>query len=374
MLNLRKKLEKIKRGFRFGKKRQLIFGGVFAVFLIGGFGLWGILKIKGATFGWTQSDWSGGADLSAKASHLTDQLGWTKFYAKDASLDTSGGEIKLTGTTNSVVETTSVDFSSGTNTKVYATGTGTAGTLYAQKPDGGTCTTATQCQSGFCSITAGGVCSLCGGTVNGGSGDANTYGMVLGADGNCWLDRNLGATRVAQTKTDTSAYGWYYQWGRATDGHQLASASATTTLSPTDTVAFPDTAKFIINNSANYDWKTNATKNDNLWQGIAGVNNPCPTGFRLPTATEFGTLINALGFTGCTSTCDDKLFASTLKLPLAGARFTSGSWYYQGSYGFYWSSSPSGTYAANLYFYSTNVAPAYTNNRAYGFSVRCLKN
>jgi len=38
------------------------------------------------------------------------------------------------------------------------------------------------------------------------------YGTVLGADGNCWLDRNLGASRVAQSSTDYLAYGSLYQW------------------------------------------------------------------------------------------------------------------------------------------------------------------
>jgi len=45
----------------------------------------------------------------------------------------------------------------------------------------------------------------------------------------------------------------------------------------------------------------------------------------------------------------------------------------QGSYGYYWSSSPNGTYAYLLFFDSGSVDPANYNYRANGFSARCLK-
>jgi hypothetical protein len=47
-----------------------------------------------------------------------------------------------------------------------------------------------------------------------------TYSTVTTATGRIWMDRNLGATRVALSSTDTEAYGDYYQWGRPEDGHQ----------------------------------------------------------------------------------------------------------------------------------------------------------
>jgi hypothetical protein len=46
------------------------------------------------------------------------------------------------------------------------------------------------------------------------------YSTVTSPDtGKVWLDRNLGATQVATSKTDSAAYGHYYQWGRNDDGH-----------------------------------------------------------------------------------------------------------------------------------------------------------
>ncbi|MBU6426743.1 four helix bundle protein [Patescibacteria group bacterium] len=52
---------------------------------------------------------------------------------------------------------------------------------------------------------------------------------------------------------------------------------------------------------------------------------------------------------------------------------SSGSLNNQGGNGNYWSSSVSGTNAFNLNFNSSGVNPSNTNNRANGFSVRCIK-
>jgi|GEM_PF-34847 len=61
-------------------------------------------------------------------------------------------------------------------------------------------------------------------------------------------------------------------------------------------------------------------------------------------------------------------------IPLAGNRNRAdASLNNQGSNGNYWSGSPSGTDASYLNFNSGGVNPANTNNRANGFSVRCVK-
>ena len=36
-----------------------------------------------------------------------------------------------------------------------------------------------------------------------------------------WMDRNLGARRVATAVDDVFSYGNYYQWGRPADGHEI---------------------------------------------------------------------------------------------------------------------------------------------------------
>jgi len=204
--------------------------------------------------------------------------------------------------------------------------------------------------------------------------DGLTYGTVVGADGNCWLDRNLGATEVATSFNDYNAYGSLFQWGRLADGHQsitwtgsgsgTAVHGTTATLSSTDN---PGTNLFITISSGPYDWRS--PQNDNLWQGVNGTNNPCPIGFRLPTQPEWANLVTAAGITNYTTA-----YSSSLKLTVAGYRLnTDGSLSDAGGYGGYWSSSVVGTLAYYLFFGSGGVDPAYNYDRGFGFSVRCLK-
>lgn len=181
--------------------------------------------------------------------------------------------------------------------------------------------------------------------------------------GKIWMDRNLGATQVATSSTDAASYGDLYQWGRGIDGHQIRTSGTTTALSSSDT---PGHGNFILAPSSPYDWRS--PQNVNLWQGVAGTNNPCPTGYRLPTDAELDaerlswSSNNAAG-----------AFASPLKLPVAGYRsYSTGSLSHVGSSGYYWSSTVSGTNSRVLNFGSSN-ANVDTGYRAYGFSVRCLK-
>jgi hypothetical protein len=181
--------------------------------------------------------------------------------------------------------------------------------------------------------------------------------------GKTWMDRNLGASRAATSSTDAQAYGDLYQWGRRSDGHQCRNSATTSTLSSTDQ---PAHGSFITTSSGNYDWRS--PQNNNLWQGINGTNNPCPTGYRLPTETE----INAerLSWSANTSL---GAFASPLKLPMAGSRDnSSGSLSNVGSYSFYWSSTVSGGLSRRLDFGSSD-ADMLTVYRANGYSVRCFK-
>jgi len=195
--------------------------------------------------------------------------------------------------------------------------------------------------------------------------DGLTYGTVLGADGKCWLDRNLGATQVATSSTDASSYGDLYQWGRAKDGHQIITSGTTSTLSTTDDPGHDD---FILDgNTSPYDWRS--PQNNNLWQGVSGTNNVCPVGFRLPTQAEWSTLVSAENITNSASA-----FASSLKLPVAGLRYrSSGGVLGRGSHGYYWSSSVTGVFAYTVDFNSGAVNSPNGSSRAYGFSVRCVK-
>ena len=181
--------------------------------------------------------------------------------------------------------------------------------------------------------------------------------------GKIWMDRNLGASQVATSSTDANAYGDLYQWGRGADGHQIRTSATTSTLSGTDV---PGHSNFILASVSPWDWRS--PQNDNLWQGVNGTNNPCPSGYRLPTEAEWAderaswSSDNSIG-----------AFASPLKLPLAGRRYDgSGSLGSVGSSGYYWSSTIDGSYSRGLFFFSSS-AYMLSGSRALGFSVRCLK-
>ena len=76
------------------------------------------------------------------------------------------------------------------------------------------------------------------------------------------------------------------------------------------------------------------------------------------------------------SNTDKKLGSSgPIWYPASGYRNSSGGRLYNvGYYGFYWSVSPDGKYAYCLYFSNYGrVYPASDYDRAYGQSVRCIK-
>ena len=178
--------------------------------------------------------------------------------------------------------------------------------------------------------------------------------------GAIWMYRNLGASQVATSSTDDLAYGDLYQWGRRADGHQCRNSPTTATLSSVDQ---PEHGDFIIAPNNPKDWRS--PQNDNLWQGVNGVNNPCPSGYRIPTEAELDAecLIwspnNAAG-----------AYASPLKLPMAGSRNPSGSIFQVGTQGTYCSSTVSGL---NAIFLISSFAFTPDNFRALGYSVRCIK-
>jgi uncharacterized protein (TIGR02145 family) len=193
-------------------------------------------------------------------------------------------------------------------------------------------------------------------------GQVVTYGAVE-SSGRCWLDRNLGATAVATSSTHASSYGDLFQWGRVADGHQIRTSGTTNTLSTSNT---PGHSNFIKNKNSPYDWRNPG--NSNLWQGVSGINNPCPSGWRIPTEEEWTT--ECLSWNNQYSV---GAFASPLKLPLAGERTYGDAWLYGvGNNGIYWASSAGSMYSRALSF-SSNHSSVGTSYRATGLSVRCIK-
>ncbi|MDR7715839.1 FISUMP domain-containing protein, partial [Riemerella anatipestifer] len=115
----------------------------------------------------------------------------------------------------------------------------------------------------------------------------------------------------------------------------------------------------------------------NLWQ-VNGSNNPCPSGYHVPTHSEQKALHNAiLGYNAGTSSIgSNKMWnEQVLRLPASGNREASNTVFSnRSSSGFLWSSEQyDSNYTWSLWFNSGSSYAGYRSFRAYGFSVRCIK-
>jgi uncharacterized protein (TIGR02145 family) len=202
-----------------------------------------------------------------------------------------------------------------------------------------------------------------------------TYGTVTTATGRVWLDRNLGASRVATSSTDTQAYGDYYQWGRPADGHQMKYLTNNNSTGFTNTksaTAVPATDLWIEPIDGSNDWLS--TPDNTLWTGANPATNPCPAGFRIPTESEWSAERATWSSTNAAGG-----FASPLKLTRPGMLTSFGS---SGAY-----------FTAKDNFGQYLTQTAYTNGgaryfgiegsnawfdqnyyKSHGMSVRCIQN
>jgi hypothetical protein len=196
------------------------------------------------------------------------------------------------------------------------------------------------------------------------------YNPVTSPSGKVWLDRNLGARGAALTATDFTSYGNAFQWGRGRDRHECinwtndstgtAMNGTTATLSSGDN---PGNALFILTGTA--DWR--ATTNNNLWQGVNGINNPCPSNYRVPTRAEWEAEVPF--FTGGSP------FNSVLRVPLSGCRNSATGLVVTGGKATYlWSSTidpaTNRAYVISSFGTATSVAAIV---KKWGFGVRCIR-
>ncbi len=212
--------------------------------------------------------------------------------------------------------------------------------------------------------------------VNGAWSDC-AFQHFVSITGKTWMDRNLGATRVATSATDFLAYGHLYQWGRRADGHQIIGWTSSTTgsilNSTVPTLATTDTPTHSnpIYIPGNNDWRS--PSNDLLWQGVSGINNPCPSGFRVPTQAEFEAETTAYSIVDMATA-----YASPFRFPAAGfVTGNSGGQFLSsvGSISRLWTSSmgisPGTSLAVVLFINSINTNSS--NSRWSMKSVRCVK-
>ncbi|WP_336690567.1 FISUMP domain-containing protein [Elizabethkingia anophelis] len=183
-----------------------------------------------------------------------------------------------------------------------------------------------------------------------------------------FMCHNLGADTSADPFTPAAAtHGAKYQWGAQTGeaGRYISQAddqSSSGSISGWNSTSKP-----------NGSWSDNSKTS----------NDPCPSGYRVPTRAQWQSVIDNNNVERVGSWVNDGNYSSALyfrspsntrrlMLPAAGYRFsTDGTLGYRGRNGCYRSSSEATSNAYYLYFYSSSVS-VNDNYRTYGFSVRCV--
>ncbi|MFA7445664.1 MAG: GEVED domain-containing protein, partial [Flavobacteriaceae bacterium] len=209
------------------------------------------------------------------------------------------------------------------------------------------------------------------------NGETVSYTTVRGADGNIWLQQNLGSDAVAETMNDENSYGHYFQWGRWADGHQIANSATTTTAPiPNNPAGIADGLNSYITSSPSW-WSSNDLNDTWAAADAASVTetngcDPCKAlgeGWKLPSQSDWTALVDAESFNN-----PSDAFASTLKLPANGYRSSSsGEFSFVGQRGYYWSSTTSTTGAKYLYVGTTIANPSAGAMRGQGAAIRCVK-
>ncbi|TZF92718.1 hypothetical protein FW781_20215 [Chryseobacterium panacisoli] len=223
-------------------------------------------------------------------------------------------------------------------------------------------------------------------------GSNNTHNFlylpVQAEDGYTWLNNNLGADyantngsnfSIAQQATgpkDFRAYGSMFQWGRKPDGHELMIWTASNAGTPVNPIVNPAAtdnptdSRFIGTGGG---WRV--TADGTLWQNGSTPNNPCPRGFKVPSAAQLTNYIAAvkpLGLGGGINAAA----SSKLAFPAAGKRdasFGTISSSYSGSSGFYWGSGASGQSGDIFQISEFGEHGVSSSGTAQGSSVRCIK-
>ena len=178
-----------------------------------------------------------------------------------------------------------------------------------------------------------------------------TYGTVTNIPGEaskCWITSNLGADHQAISVDDPAeaSAGWYWQFNRK-QGYKHDGTTRT-----------PNTI-WISSISENFDWQA--------------ANDPCSlelgVGWRIPTATEWTNVDDAGGWTDWNGPWN-----SDLKLHAAGHLSDyDGYLSLRSSGGSFWSSTQYSNSESRQLGFNNGYCYVGGNSKAFGFSLRCIK-
>lgn len=209
--------------------------------------------------------------------------------------------------------------------------------------------------------------------------DNRTYWIQKLGDGKCWMLTNLaysggGVNSYGDVKVlvnGTSDPSVTYTAGRyyiPTSGSNVTTEPTAPSTSTTGTGQYG----YLYNWCAAMGAQATAACANGTTPAPNTAISVCPAGWRLPTGNggEIGAL-NTAANSG--STITDAGLRTTWLAQRSG-NWDTGSFLNQGSFGFYWSSGlHSATSAYSLVFGASTVNSAYTtNNKYYGYAVRCV--
>ena len=179
----------------------------------------------------------------------------------------------------------------------------------------------------------------------------NDKGVLI--NGVRWATRNV--NRPGTFTANPEDAGMYYQWNRKVGW----------------------SADPLINSDGGTIWDSSISKSD-TWEN---KNDPCPAGWRVPTAYEFQSLIEAGNQWTKLNDINGSIFGfndQTIFLPAAGYIWHGdGTLFDVDTAGCYWSSSVDssnfyGTFPISLVFRTTTYVNTNQNRGSLGFSIRCV--
>ena len=192
-----------------------------------------------------------------------------------------------------------------------------------------------------------------------------------------WMDRNLGAKvrTENQNVNRENSWGYLYQWGRDSDGHESREHHVTT---PGPVNSGDEGNNFVTNLGGGVSWLTSDQPYRwnilNDYKPSKGEHDPCPINYRLPSADEVEAEVKGM-------IDNNDRWNGRLTFPFAGWRTRAGDRLMPNTNGRYWTGTMQDNVARafqitrvqNSAGQFENVVELITGFLGEGYSVRCIQ-